>query len=91
MKFSQLFEYHEEKNGTFESNGKIYDINKIFDSVENLPTVYFNISDLDWILKYDNPPISNRTDIDYNIPILVAYEENNFLVVDGVHRLKKIN
>lgn len=82
--------YQEEDGGTFSSDGKIYDINMIFKLSENLPILYSSISNLDWLLKYDNVDISNRNDIDINIPIIVSYTEDNLLlVVDGMHRLKK--
>lgn len=89
MKFSEIFEYKEEDGSTFESNGQMYDINKLFEISENLPIIYFKTDTLSWVLKYDNPDIENRNDIDYNIPILVGYDDDYLLVVDGVHRLKK--
>ncbi|AXH72475.1 MAG: NUDIX hydrolase [Caudoviricetes sp.] len=90
VKVNILFEYKEDEDGYFESDNVKYDINKIFTLSENLPVLYSEVSLLDWILEYDNPDISDRNDIDYDIPILITYYNiTELLVVDGVHRLKK--
>lgn len=81
--------YQEEPGSTFASGGKEYDLNKIFTDIDDLPKVLFFTHDLKWVLKYDKPDPNRVQKADLNAPILVAYYENEFLVVDGLHRLSK--
>lgn len=98
---SILESYQEERNSTFENNGKKYTLNKIFNDSEDLPVEEFSIGKLDWVLDYDmarldelKSELKRVEDSDFNIPILIWKDvsqdkKEQWIIVDGVHRLAK--
>lgn len=81
--------YQEEPHSTFTNDGKQYDLNKVLADVDDLPKVLFFVNDLKWVLQYDKPDPERMENADPKVPILVAYYGNQFVVVDGLHRLSK--
>ena len=81
--------YQEEPGGTFTNDGHDYDLNKVLADVDDLPKVLFFVKDLEWVLKYDTPDPGRVGEANTSSPILVAYYNDQFVVVDGLHRLAK--
>lgn len=89
MKFLKTFEQYSEYKSTFTHNDISYDINTIFEISENYPVVDLEIKDLQWILEFTDIYQHRLEKADYTIPILVSILEGQFVVIDGVHRLKR--
>lgn len=89
MEFIKTFEHYHEYESTFTHNGNEYDLNTIFDISENYLPVTLKISDLEWVLEYADIYEDRLNKADYTIPILVSILDGQFVVIDGVHRLKK--
>lgn len=91
MKHLKRFnETYKEKNSTFGHDGKEYNLNKIFDYIETIPVVSINVSELDWILKYTNIYKKRVKQADIEVPIIIVKHDDQWVVVDGVHRLSKL-
>ncbi len=81
---------YSEYKSTFIHNGNEYSINKLFDITKDTKIEKTKIELLSWILEYDTTDDTNRDNyIDLNIPIIVTVSNNKYVVLDGVHRLKK--
>ena len=81
--------YQEEKGGTFEDDGTLYDINKIFKLVDDKDVKQYSTDHLDWIIP-DKIPKTDRkrsNGVDTSVPIIVTKKDSKNLVVDGYHRL----
>lgn len=81
--------YREEPGGEFESDGKLYDLNRIFEAVEHEPVQQIAVKELIWVLQYDSPDRRRVERADLSAPILVTRYQGKELVVDGLHRLAK--
>lgn len=87
--------YQEEGEGTFQSNGKYYDLNTIFKLTEHLDVETISIDKLIWILEFDKGDSDKKQELkriklaDITVPILVTLENKREVVVDGIHRLRK--
>lgn len=81
--------YQEEPGSSFENDGKEYDINIVFQHMDSKPYSYYKVSDLEWVLKYDTPDPDRVRDADLDVPLLIGYYYNQFVVLDGLHRLTK--
>lgn len=84
-----LLSYREERGSTFESNGIRYDLNKIFELVEDEPVQQIDVSKLTWVLQYTDADPARVKQADLEAPILVTRYQGKELVVDGLHRLTK--
>ena len=86
-----LNEYQEEKNSTFKDNGTLYNLNKVFDIVENTSSKRVNIHKLEWIIPNHIPKldIKRAKSVDTSIPLIVVETKEGLLIVDGYHRLLK--
>jgi len=89
MKFIKTFEMYHEYDSTFTHNNNEYDLNTIFDISENYLPVTLKVSDLEWILEFTDIDNDRLEKADYTIPILVSILDGRFVVIDGIHRLKK--
>ena len=76
--------YQEEPTSTVTHDGGKYSLNKLFKMVDADPVAYFNVSDLDWVLKE-----SRVSDADLNAPMLITVWNHKYVVLDGEHRLRK--
>lgn len=88
-----ILEYTEEQGGTFQDGDDLYDINKIFDAVEDKEVRTLPVSKIDWIIPdrvsaFDRAR-ARKKEIDLTVPIIVTKKSNKYLVVDGYHRLLK--
>ncbi len=92
----RLFEiYQEDKSSTFVHDGKTYDINKLFKLSVHIKPEMFKVSDLAWVLKFDEPVPDDYESINIQVPVLITnwYDESvgawRHVVIDGLHRLNK--
>lgn len=83
-------ESYRENDSTFGHEGNEYDLNKIFDYVEMMPLVYINVDELDWILQYTDVYQDRIESADIEVPIIIIRYNDEWVVVDGVHRLSKM-
>lgn len=83
--------YQEEAGGTFGSDGKAYDLNRIFRAVAKDPVLTIEVSKLVWVLSFDKTETNEKRDrqADLSAPLLVTLHKGKELVVDGGHRLRK--
>lgn len=81
---------YKERGSTFGHEGKEYDLNKIFDYVETMPVIPININLLDWVLKYTSISKKRIKSSDTSVPIIVTRYGEEWVIVDGVHRLSKL-
>jgi hypothetical protein len=83
--------YQEEDTSTFSSDGKHYDLNKMFRAVAHQPVAFIAVDKLAWVLahvgKHQDKARVARADL--KAPLLVTFYEGEELVVDGLHRLLK--
>ena len=94
-KYIHILEAYQEQDSTFESDGKLYDLNTLFVETENAPVAYFKVEDLAWVLEGQNINYEEGSEdarrlqnADLKVPILVTpYKNSSWLVVDGLHRL----
>lgn len=94
-KYIHILEVYQEQDSTFESDGKLYDLNTLFVETENAPVAYFKVEDLLWVLEGqdinyadDSEDARRVREADLTVPILVTpYKNSSWLVVDGLHRL----
>ncbi|MCK9529539.1 MAG: hypothetical protein M0R77_03105 [Gammaproteobacteria bacterium] len=92
----RLFEiYKEDPSSTFVHDGKSYDINKLFKLTAHLKPELYRVSDLTWVLNFDEPVPDDYETININIPVLITkwYDMSvgawRHTVIDGLHRLNK--
>lgn len=81
---------YQEHESTFESDGTMYDLNRIFRQTHGDTVHTIDLDKLVWVLKFVkgyDPERVQRSDVD--VPILVAKVDGRMLVVDGLHRLIK--
>lgn len=82
--------YQESGTSLFESEGSVYDLNKIFQLSHSLPTARIEISEILWQHCSQGGLDKNRVDkADLNVPILVTPTLEGWLVLDGEHRTEK--
>lgn len=82
--------YQEEEGSTFESNGRVYDLNFIFREVAHLPILTIKVNRLKWVVDPKKPMDQARIDAaDLEAPCLVVYTGGQELLIDGEHRLLK--
>lgn len=81
---------YQEEDSFFESEGVIYDLNKIFLSVASEPINYIDVNELIWMLGPKTKNDKSRVmAADLSVPILITKYGDQELVVDGEHRLRK--
>lgn len=85
---------YQEFDSTFHSNGKNYDLNKVFAITENKKTIQTFLSTLESVLgiNADNLGFVDwqrvaETDLQY--PLILSLEGSGFIIVDGYHRFLK--
>jgi hypothetical protein len=84
-------EPYREEGSTFGSNGRVYDLNRIFEATQGRRPRRVRMSELDWILRAAPPHDAARVArADTRYPILVHREGGRTVVVDGLHRLAKL-
>jgi hypothetical protein len=81
--------YQEDGNGTFESDGVHYDLNKILRMSSHQPVREIAVSEIDWVLPHCHPIPERVERADLRAPILVTTYRGRQLVVDGEHRLAR--
>ncbi len=84
--------YQEAEGGTFESQGKHYDLNQIFRDTAHLPVRKIKVNRLKWIVGHDPQFDQARVErADLEAPCLVYFDPKlqREVVVDGYHRLCK--
>lgn len=86
--------YREGKNDSFTYNKKKYNINCVFEKVENEPIKVTPVSELDWIIKEapleDTEEDKKRIEkADLSTAILIAQYGDKLAIIDGMHRLTK--
>ena len=90
--------YQEEDSSTFTHNGEPFILNKVLKLARNIDVKEVFISELEWILEYNNPCTScndnkyhqarmERTSLE--APILITSWNKKLVVLDGIHRLEK--
>ncbi len=82
-------EYYYEKESTITHYSMLLDLNKLFDITRHRWAIQMDILDLKWILYCTKIEKDRVERADYNVPILVTKEKAGYVVLDGVHRLKK--
>lgn len=81
---------YSEYQSTFIHNGNEYSINKLFKITQDAKINKTKIDLLSWIVEFDTTDDTNRNNhIDLSIPIIITISNNKYVVLDGVHRLKK--
>jgi len=94
MNFREILKeiYQEEFDSIVVHNGVEYRANSLLELAEDLPIEDFNVDELKWILpyfyetiKYDD--LVRIQNADLAAPILVTKEHNEYIVLDGIHRL----
>lgn len=81
--------YREDNNSTFTHAGKLYSINRVLEQVEEDPVIKFPVKELSWILLHVDADSSRVKKADVTKPILIHKLKGKWVVVDGLHRLKK--
>lgn len=86
--------YSEGKDSTFTSNGKTYSLDGLFRETHKYSITILPISKLDWVFEYATPDPDRVVKADEEVPILVVRDLHapagqQFIVVDGLHRLMK--
>ncbi len=82
--------YRESNNSVFLSDGRKYSLNKIFSIVERKKTKSLDIEQLLWCLQGTVFSQQRIADCDTNVPIIITLYANMYLIVDGAHRVKKV-
>lgn len=86
----KLFELYQERNGgSFTHDGHDYDLNRVLKAVEDDPVKHYNVSDLEWVLKYTKTDANRVKKADATTPILVTRRDGELVAIDGAHRLTK--
>lgn len=92
----RLFEiYQEEADSTFVHDGRTYNINQLFKMADHLKTDLYRVSDMTWILNFDQPEPDDYEEVNIEFPILITmwFDESvgawRHAVIDGLHRLNK--
>lgn len=96
MKIHDIIDYQEEPTSSFYSNGKDYNLNKLFKIASKKKIYKIPVEKLKWILSTSAEVDNDRVDqADLSAPILfttIFDKESNqelYLVIDGFHRLTK--
>jgi hypothetical protein len=91
--FNQLLReiYDEPDDSSVTDSGHVYDLNRLLSATLGMPTQQFQVNELVWIFKWDDPAKDpgRENAADLNAPILVTKEGNRLVVLDGLHRLGK--
>lgn len=90
----RLFEFYQEERGSsFIHDDKEYDLNKLLKLSQHLDSDEYRVSDMTWILNYDQPEPDTYNHINLEAPILitkwfdVSVDAWRHVVIDGLHRL----
>jgi len=94
-KHKKIRVYSEGRESTFSSNGKTYALDDLFRETHKYTITVLPVSKLKWVLDYATPDPDRMEKADTDVPILVvldvrAPKGQQFLVVDGLHRLAKM-
>jgi len=82
--------YDEPEDSNFTHEGYNYDLNGLLSATLGMPIIQFSVSKLIWIFKWDpmtkkdNPRIKAA---DESAPILITKDKDQWVVLDGIHRL----
>jgi len=82
---------YQEEGFTFEADGKIYDMNKVYEQTSEMDTVFIPFSPaITWILsEVKDITEEDVMKVDYDYPILVVAMDNKWYVIDGIKRMIK--
>ena len=83
---------YQEEQSHFESEGKLYDLNPLFQLAHNLPAIDFDLTALKWGLRTDLDAEDEYRiqKADLNIPILITYDPQwGYILIDGEHRTQR--
>lgn len=82
-------QYREGPKSTVTHHGREYRVDDLLAVVSSHRLVQMPISKVEWILEETQvePERVENADIDY--PIIVIHERNQYIVLDGAHRLTK--
>lgn len=87
-------EAYQEQASIFHSEGKNYDLNKLFELIEaqGVKVRQVPVNKLDWVLTFDTPDPARVEDADIRIPIIATpFKGGVYLPVDGLHRVARAN
>lgn len=86
--------WNEPDDSTFTDAGNQYDLNGLLSATLGKPIQQIPISKLTWILKWVNTnskeDFERIKDADLSTPILIVQHGSKLVVVDGIHRLIKV-
>ena len=87
-------EMYQEHDSVFHSNGKDYDLNKVFAITHDKRTIQIFLSTLESILNISTDNLGfidwqrvSQTDLQY--PLILSIADGGFVIVDGYHRFLK--
>lgn len=85
---------YQEHDSTFHSNGKNYDLNKVFAIAAEKQTIQIFLSTLESVLNIDADNLGfvdwqRVADTDLQYPIILSLADSGFVIVDGYHRFLK--
>ena len=87
-------EMYQEYDSVFHSNGKDYDLNKVFAITHDKSTIQIFLSTLESILNISTDNLGfidwqrvSQTDLQY--PLILSIADDGFVIVDGYHRFLK--
>lgn len=92
MRYNELYEqadYSEGPDSTFTHEGKDYYLDPVLVACKSIPTTQFPVSKLEWVLGYDDPDPERVKKADLTAPIIVVPWQDQWVAVDGLHRLAK--
>lgn len=80
--------YQEETTSTFTHHSQKYNLNKLLSITASRPIQTIPTKDLVWILDFTTVDPQRIEKADINSPLLVI-KEDQYIVLDGAHRLAK--
>ena len=83
-----MLEYKEYES-TVTHDGEEYDLNTMFAMAQQLPVAYFKVDDLKWILKDAEVDNVRKEVADTTVPLLIAVYQDQWVIIDGLHRLAR--
>lgn len=93
MKYLKLFEeLYQEENSYFTHDGNKYDINQVFNIIQDMEiqSKNVNIDKLDWVISHTDIDKNRVSKADINVPIIITkMKDGKLVILDGIHRLVK--
>ncbi len=78
-----------EKIDVYTHDGADYDLTKTRILMRDKKTFFLSINELTWVFKHDTPDPHRVLHAKIRWPLLVARYRGKWVVVDGLHRLKR--